>query len=64
MKVKHIKAKLIESNESKTHSNKSFWIKIQSYTFKQSFLNQMKVKYIQTKLFESNECQTHSNKAF
>jgi len=38
--------KLIESNESKVHSNKANW-------FKWSFLNQMKAMCIQTKLIDS-----------
>ena len=64
MKVKHVQTKLFESNESQIHSNKSFWIEIQSNIFKQNFLNKKKVKNIQIKVFKSNEIQAHSNIAF
>ena len=49
MKVKHIQTKLIESNESQTHSNKDF------------VLNESQIH--STKLIESNESHTHSIKS-
>ena len=33
MKVKHIQTKLIDSNESQTHSNKVFESKLKSYAY-------------------------------